>query len=173
MYQVVAVIYEPREDSKLLLSVVRKVVKPGMRVLDMDTGMGIVAILVAEAGAEVVACDINPEAIEVAKTNAKKAEVEITFLVSDLFNRVDGKFDMIIFNPPYLPKDEREDKESGINTTDNGVISRFLEESKDYLKPDGSILIVVSSLTPTQVYGEVLAQKKVPWETLSVVKIKK
>ena len=167
----VAVIYEPREDTELLLSVVLKVMKPNMHVLDMGTGTGIIAIWAAKKGAKVVGVDVNPKAVEVAEANAEKEGVEAEFKVSDLFQNVDGKFDLIVFNPPYLPEDDREDDESKINTTDSGIISQFLKEADRYLKPNGFILILISSITLTPVHGKVIAEKKVPWETLSVVKI--
>jgi release factor glutamine methyltransferase len=170
---VVEVIYEPRDDSELLLSVVEKIVKPDTRVLDMGTGTGVVAIAAAKKGVRVVGVDINPKAVEVAEMNAGKAGVEVEFRVSDLFQNVDGKFDLIIFNPPYLPEDEREDSESRINTTDSGTISQFLKEADKYLEPDGFILILISSLTPTRVDGEIVGERKIPWETLSVIKVKK
>lgn len=166
-------IYRPWEDSELLLSAVRKAVKPGMRVLDMGTGTGIIAVAAAELGAEVTACDINPDAVEAARKNATDAKVKVNLIVSDLFENVSGKFDLITFNPPYLPPDSREDAESALNTTDSGVIARFMEEADSHLNPGGSILIVVSSLTPTKVEGEVLGEKKVPWETLRAIRIRK
>ena len=88
-------LYEPREDSELLVKYVKKHAR-GV-VLDMGTGSGIQAIGAIEKGAEVLAVDVNKEAVEHCE---KKG---INALQSDLFENVKGKFDLIIFNPPYLP----------------------------------------------------------------------
>ncbi len=133
--------YYPAEDSKLLEKWVRK--KVSGRVLDMGTGSGILAFASAENSEEVIAVDIDPEAIEYAK--ARNTFQNVKFVLSDLFERVEGKFDWIIFNPPYLPPSKYD---RGIDTTDNGVIQRFLSEAKNYLKENGKILILLSSLNP-------------------------
>lgn len=76
----------------------------------------------------------------------------INTIVSNLFENIKGKFDLIIFNPPYLPRDKKEDKKSALSTTGgkkgNEILNRFLKNADDYLKKYGKILIVVSSLTP-------------------------
>ena len=132
--------YYPAEDSKLLEKWVKK--KVSGRVLDVGTGSGILAFAAAENSDEVIGVDIDNESIEYAKAHNKFKNVK--FLISDLFENVFGTFDWIIFNPPYLPPSKYD---NGIDTTDNGVISRFLIDAKNYLKPNGGILILVSSLT--------------------------
>src|SRR3989344_2045504 len=95
-------IYEPAEDSYLLQNVVRGSVFG--RVLDIGTGSGIQAMTAVESSRvrEVVAVDINPEAVE--KLQAKQIR-KLTVFQSDLFEHVEGQFNCIIFNPPYLPQD--------------------------------------------------------------------
>src|SRR3989338_8564059 len=96
-------IYEPAEDSYLLQSCIRQYAIG--RVLDVGTGSGIQAITAASSPQvrEVVAIDLNEEAIE----RLKEQNIpKIRPIVSDLFENVSGKFDLIIFNPPYLPQDE-------------------------------------------------------------------
>ncbi|MCG2718562.1 MAG: methyltransferase [Nanoarchaeota archaeon] len=136
-------IYEPAEDSFLLQKYVKKYAK--CKVLDVGTGSGIQAITAAEKSEDVLAIDINPEAVKAVKQKGINAKV------SDLFSNVKGKFDLIIFNPPYLPVDEREDEDSAITTTggEKGyeIIERFLKDAKKYLKSNGKILIIFSSLT--------------------------
>ncbi|MBU4501170.1 MAG: methyltransferase [Nanoarchaeota archaeon] len=135
--------YEPAEDSFLLQKYVKKYAK--CKVLDVGTGSGIQAITAAEKSEDVLAIDINPEAVKAVKQKGINAKV------SDLFSNVKGKFDLIIFNPPYLPVDEREDEDSAITTTggEKGyeIIERFLKDAKKYLKSNGKILIIFSSLT--------------------------
>ncbi|HLC55579.1 MAG TPA: HemK2/MTQ2 family protein methyltransferase [Candidatus Nanoarchaeia archaeon] len=137
-------IYEPKEDSYLLQKFVKKYALG--RVLDMGAGSGIQARTALQRTRDVLAVDINPEAVEHCK------EQGIPALQSDLFDKVEGKFDVIIFNPPYLPRDEREDKESSLITTGgkkgSEVLERFMNNAGLYLADEGKILTVVSSLTP-------------------------
>jgi len=134
------VLYEPREDSFLLKTWVEKYAKG--RVLDMGTGTGIQAITAKSQGCEVLACDINPEA-------AKALEgTGITFIQSDLFESITGKFDTIIFNPPYLPE-EKEHKDIALYSGPNGrnATEKFLHQVKKHLNPNGIVLLVQSTLT--------------------------
>ncbi|MFH1376671.1 MAG: HemK2/MTQ2 family protein methyltransferase [Candidatus Woesearchaeota archaeon] len=137
-------IYEPREDSYLLQEQVKKYAKG--KVLDIGTGSGIQAETAKEQGAEVLAADINPECVEHVKNKG------INIIQSDLFSNIKDKFDLIIFNPPYLPEEPLEPKDSSLSTTGgkkgNEILEKFLSQSKDYLNENGKILIVVSSLTP-------------------------
>jgi release factor glutamine methyltransferase len=134
-------IYEPREDSFLLEKYVKKLVSG--KVLDVGTGSGIQALAALENTKDVLAVDLNPEVIKLCK---KKG---INVILSDLFEKVEGKFDWIIFNPPYLPEDSREPEDSKLATTGgmkgDEILIRFLEEAKEHL--NGRILVLISSLT--------------------------
>jgi release factor glutamine methyltransferase len=138
-------IYEPAEDSYLLQKQVKKFTKKEMKVLDLGTGSGIQAITAKKLGAEVLATDINQECIIKLKNRVKTRK-------SDLFKKIKEKFDLIIFNPPYLPEDQREPKDSALATTGgkkgNEIIIKFLKEAKKHLTKKGKILMVFSSLTP-------------------------
>lgn len=142
-------IYEPAEDSYLLRGQIPNFVSDKMRVLDVGCGSGILSLEVKECGGDVYAVDINPQAVSFCKSLGIRARV------SDLFNNVPNKykFDLIIFNPPYLPRDEDEDDESALITTggEDGseVLERFLTEAKDYLTKGGKLLFLSSSLTPS------------------------
>ena len=106
----------------------------------MGTGAGILALEAAKHAEEIVAVDINSEAVEqVKKTKNKK----IKAIQSDLFDNIDGKFDLIIFNPPYLP-DDPEVKDIALDGGPEGYefIERFLKKTKPYLKEDGKILLL-------------------------------
>lgn len=141
-------IYEPAEDSFLLEKFVRKFSKD-KKVLDMGCGSGILSLVAKESGAlEVLSVDIVKESLEVCKQKG------LNILKSDLFEHVSGKFDLIVFNPPYLPADSREDFESAIITSGgekgDEIILRFLKESVSHLEDNGTILLLVSSLTPSE-----------------------
>jgi release factor glutamine methyltransferase len=139
-------VYEPREDSFLLAEQVKKYAK-GI-VLDMGTGSGIQAITAAKSKRvkSVLGIDKNPKVINHCKNSIKNKKIK--FLESDLFNKVKDKFDTIIFNPPYLPEDVKL-KDMTIYGGKKGyeVVEKFLSEVNDYLKPDGIILLLFSSLT--------------------------
>jgi release factor glutamine methyltransferase len=136
-------IYEPQEDSYLLEKHVKKLAKG--KVLDMGTGSGILAKAAKGLNLEVLAVDINPEAI------AKCQEQGLEAIESDLFSNIKDKFDTIIFNPPYLPDAEGEPEDSKLITTGgkygHELLERFLIESKGHLNENGIILLVFSSHT--------------------------
>lgn len=139
-------IYSPAEDSYLLEAQIKNYAK-GKSVLDMGSGSGILAKAALDSGAKsVIAVDINKESIEHIKS------LGIHSIKSDLFKNVKGKFDLVIFNPPYLPEDKNEDKESRLATTGgkkgDEVIIQFLNQASKHLAHNGKILLLLSSLTP-------------------------
>ncbi len=151
-------IYPPQEDSILLAQWVAK--RARGRVLDVGTGSGIQAQAAAarKAVKSVLAVDIDPAVVAHCRKNvvAKK----ISCVHSDLFARVTGQFDTIIFNPPYLPQElpERdialEGGKQGYETT-----VRFLERANAHLATDGQILLLFSSLTNKNRVEEAIAQQ--------------
>ena len=174
-------IYLQREDSFLLQKAVKKSAK-SKRVLDMGAGSGIQAQTALKAGAKnVLAIDIDPEVIAHLKKQNLKA------IKSNLFQNVNGKFDLIVFNPPYLPEDRREDKESA-RVTSGGkkgdeILMRFLKQAPAHLEKNGIILLVVSSLTPQNriinlikclnISRKIIGGEKFFMETLEVWKLRR
>lgn len=139
-------IYEPREDSLLLKKYVKKLSR-NKSFLDIGSGSGILAETAIKAKAKLVlASDIDPESVKLLKQKNIKA------VKSDLFANIKEKFDLIVFNPPYLLKDEREDKESKRVTTGgkkgDEIILKFLKQAPKHLNKNGKILLIISSLTP-------------------------
>ncbi|WP_244441086.1 methyltransferase [Mesorhizobium sp. STM 4661] len=118
-------------------------VKPGERVLDMGTGSGVSGILAARKGARVVAVDINPNAIECARQNADHNNVadRITFAVSDIFDEVEGDFDLIVFDPPFRWFKPRDMLEASTADEDYRGLTRFINETKDRLRSNGRVLL--------------------------------
>ncbi len=145
-------VYEPAEDS-FLLSKYAKGLRG--RVLDIGTGCGIQALVCAKADPanRVLGVDLNPSAVRNARLNAEKNRVmNAEFLESDLFSDVRGTFDAIIFNPPYLPTSEDEKVKGNLNLAFDGgpsgreITDRFLHEFPAFLKKDGTMLMIESSL---------------------------
>ncbi len=148
-------VYEPQEDSFLLKEFVKKYAKG--TALDMGTGSGLQAREAAHSKrtSKVFAVDVDKKAITFAKKAANhRHHKKITWLVGDLFSPFRKKkylhyFDTIIFNPPYLPQDHKiPDISLEGGKRGHEIIARFLHDVNNYLKPDGIILLVFSSLTP-------------------------
>jgi release factor glutamine methyltransferase len=141
-------VYQPEADTFLLLRAALEEIKPGDRVLEVGTGSGTVAAgLTGLPGTRVVATDINPHAV----LCARNAGVDV--LRTDLFAALRGIFDLILFNPPYLPTlaEERIDDwlEYALDGGESGrvVIEQFAAGVGRVLAPGGRILLLVSSLT--------------------------
>lgn len=146
----------PRQDTEALVEEALKVVRPGMKVLDMCTGSGciLISILKNVVQVEGVGYDISKQAINVAKENAKLNNVNATFERSDLFEAVTDTFDVIVSNPPYIPTDvigglmpevavyepiqALDGKEDGLH-----FYRRIINECRKYLNPNGMIIFEI------------------------------
>ena len=177
-------IYQPQEDSFLLQEQVKKYAK-GI-VLDIGTGIGIQALTAAKNKKvkKITAIDINKKAIDYCKKNIKFLSLEnskkleksktfqinkkITFLQSNLFNKINKSFDTIIFNPPYLPQ-ESENKYLALEGGKKGyeIIEKFLNQASNYLNINGIILIVFSSFTNKQKIDEIIERNLLEFQELS------
>ena len=137
-------VYEPAEDTYLLIKSIE--VEKGQKVLEMGCGCGVISLHLAKHGCIVVAADINEKSVENTKRNALANGLKIKCIKSDLFSKINDKFRVIIFNPPYLPTSGEDISwDGGAGGTE--IIKRFLEEARHYLDENGCIYIVISSLT--------------------------
>lgn len=141
-------VYNPSDDSYLLLKVID--VGPGETFLEIGPGSGLIALHAAKAGAKVTAADLNPSAVECTRRNAAKNGVRMNVVRSDLFEKVEGLFDVIAFNPPYLPSDGvttswMEKAWSGGGEGSETAV-RFLAEAWRHLAPGGRIYMILSSI---------------------------
>jgi len=141
-----AQVYQPEADTLLLLGAAQAEVRSGDRVLEIGTGSGrIAAALVQDC--DIVATDINPHAVFCARRQG------IDVVRCDLFSGLRGRFDLILFNPPYLPTQSEERIDDWLEyaldggVTGRDVINQFASAVGSVLAPDGRILLLVSELT--------------------------
>lgn len=102
----------PRPETEELVDLIlQENSRAGLRVLDIGTGSGAIAISLAKERPdwELVAVDISPEALVLAQENAASNHVSVQFLHSDLFQAVSGQFDIIVSNPPYISPDDKDE----------------------------------------------------------------
>lgn len=157
-FETAEMVYEPSDDSFILADNLD--INSDDRVLEIGTGSGIVAMYASKLAKEVVATDINFNAIELAEKNFLANDINnIQLLFGDLFEPIKAepedkqKFDVILFNTPYLPTDECEILEYNLNYAFDGgldgrkIIDPFLEQVKDYLNEGGRVQIIQSSLS--------------------------
>ena len=150
----------PRQDTETLVEEALKVVKPGMKVLDMCTGSGcvLISILKNVHGTGGYGYDISKQAINVAKENAKLNDVPAIFERSNLFEDVaDETFDVIVSNPPYIRSDEipflmpevsEFEPHEALDGKEDGLFfyRKIIQESPDYLTDGGYLLFEIGYL---------------------------
>ena len=174
-------VYQPEEDTILLYETAKREVRAEDRVLEIGTGSGFIAAGMKKISNHVTATDINPYAC----LSARTCGLEV--IRTDLFSGLCGHFDLILFNPPYLPtkKEERLDDwlEYALDGGEDGreTIRNFAEQLGTVLSKTGRCLILISSLTGidevrTIFSGQdflsfLVAEKKVEDETLFVLRV--
>jgi release factor glutamine methyltransferase len=149
----------PRTGAFLATYLDERRVGAHAEVLDMGTGSGVCAIFAARHARRVVAVDINPAAVRCADINAHLNHLEhrIELRQGDLFAPVRGeRFDLIVFNPPFLRAVPSNDRDRAWRSTD--VAERFTAGLGEHLKPGGCALIVLSTFGDAWVFLEELSR---------------
>lgn len=148
----------PRQDTGILVEEAMKKAKAGMRVLDLCTGSGciIISLLKLMPGLTGMASDLSAEALKIAEENARRQGVTIDFRQGDLFEPVEGSFDLIVSNPPYIPTADIQglmeevriyDPMMALDGREDGLYfyRRILQEGLKYLKPGGWLMVEIGS----------------------------
>jgi len=181
-------VYEPAEDSFLFAE--NLVAHDNDSVIDVGTGCGILGVVAAARANRVLAVDINSKAVGCAKENARLNRVDhkMLFMVGDLFRsiKVRKQFDLILFNAPYLPSEEFEGDSWLVRAWAGGssgrrLIDRFIQAAPKYLRPDGRILLMQSTLSDveetlhsfeeTSLRADVIARQVLPFfEAIVLIK---
>lgn len=166
--------YAPREDSYILADVVERYAYG--KVLDVGTGTGIQAIVAAKKGLEVTASDVDPSALECARRNAELNHVAIDFVQSDVFSKISGKYNTIIFNPPYLPSHWYQLKHVALDGGKHGrqFMDRFISQCRDFALDDHVFILLESSFNKYEddikrLNAEVAAKKHYFFEDIVVL----
>jgi release factor glutamine methyltransferase len=140
-------VYQPAEDTFLLLKAALAEARPADRVLEIGCGSGFISQELGPKVAFLLATDINPHAVRAAR--ARGVEV----IRADLFRGIKGRFDLILFNAPYLPTQPEERTGHWIDRALDGgesgreTVDRFIEDLSGHLRPGGRALLLISSLT--------------------------
>lgn len=161
-FKVTRDVLSPRIETEELiykvLEYIKKSKKDSFKILDLCTGSGIIAITlkkeIVEKYTEIVASDISEKALSIAIENANNNNANITFIKSDLFDNISGKFDLIISNPPYISyKDKITIKDSVLNydphlalfAEEDGIYfyRKIIENAVHYLSKDGVIFFEI------------------------------
>jgi len=136
----------PRTGEFLASQIDSRLVQRDWEVLDMGTGSGVCAVFAASHARRVVAVDINEAAVRCADINARLNHLEhkIDVRQGDLFAPVQGeKFDLILFNPPFLRGTPTDDRDRAWRSSD--VAERFVGGLREHLRPRGSALVLLST----------------------------
>ncbi len=145
----------PQPDTEIIVEEALNIISDGDRVLDLCTGSGVIGVTIAnKKNANVVASDISKKALEVARINADNlGDSKVTLVESDLFENIEGKFNVIVSNPPYIKKDvirtlSKEVQNEPIIALDGGIdgldfYKKIVEEALNYLEDGGYLLLEI------------------------------
>tara|TARA_Y100000310_G_scaffold305866_1_gene346503 strand:- start:2414 stop:2959 length:546 start_codon:yes stop_codon:yes gene_type:complete len=175
-------IYSPEEDSYLLSKVLKKKISkflnknPNLTFLEIGSGSGIQLKTALKLGVKkqnIFSSDINSAAVKHCK------KLGFNCIKSDLFENIKGKFDIIIFNPPYLPENLEEPRDSKISTTGgkkgSEIINKFLKQAKYHLNENGKIFLLTSNLTKginfLNYQKKIILKKKLFFEELFILEL--
>ena len=147
----------PRPETEELVDLIlTENPKKNLKVLDIGTGSGAIALALAKNRPDwsVTATDISQDALDLATENAKRQDLNLSFIKSDCFSEISSKYDIIVSNPPYISRSD--EVEVGLNVLHSephlalfadedglAIYRRIAEDSKDYLNDGGKIYLEI------------------------------
>jgi len=191
-------VYYPREDSVFFADSLKDFLKKQdakkiKNILEIGCGCGFLSIVIYKifekilsekelSKVRIFSTDIDKKAIKNTKENANFYKIKLITIHSDLFEKIKEKFDLIIFNSPYIPVKNERYEESSWSLFQDGknIINEFLIRAKNHIKKNSTILLLTSSLTPFnkkliknyRMKSKIIYRKKIDWEELIIYKIK-
>ncbi len=176
-FQVTRDVLIPRQDTETLVEEVMRYLHDGMRILDMCTGSGciLLSLLRYSNRCQGTGCDLSGKALAIARQNAGALGLEADFIQSDLFEKVTGKYEIIVSNPPYIPSGQipglmeevrEHDPLAALDGGEDGLdfYRKIIKEAGEYLYPGGMLFFeigcdqaqAVSGYMEEAGYGEVM-----------------
>ncbi len=178
-------IYLPAEDTYLLLETIKqKIDSKKNNCLEIGFGNGIISLELYDKCKQLTCVDINPKAIKYLEQIKKKYDLKnMKIIKSNLFEKINKqKFDLIIFNPPYVPSEQIEDISTDGGKYGREIIISFINQLPKHLKKQGKCYLLVSSLNniryikkqikKNKLQQKIVNQQKLFFETLYVLEIK-
>jgi release factor glutamine methyltransferase len=180
--------YIPSEDTFLLLETLQKNIKKYNSALEIGVGSGVISLYLYDFVKNIDCCDINREVVEYLKNIKKENNLKINIYESYLFKELKKKYDLIVFNPPYVPSEKVDVNDVFSLATDGGVdgveiINEFIENVYDWLKDNGDCFLLVSSLNnikniknkclKNKLNVKIINTKKLFFEELYILQINK
>ena len=146
----------PRQDTEILVEETAKFLRDGMQFLDLCTGSGciLLSLLHLKPGVEGTGVDLSPEALKVAEKNRERLGAKAALIQSDLFDKIEGAFDVIVSNPPYIKRAEIEtlmdevrlhEPYMALDGHEDGLYfyRKIAEEAPKYLRAGGSLFLEI------------------------------
>lgn len=156
LFQVNESVLIPRQDTEILVEEACRKIRPGMRVLDLCTGSGCIIISLAKLcpGIAAEASDLSLEALAVAKQNGTRLGAQVKWHQGDLFSEIQGSYDVIVSNPPYIPTAQIQtlseevrlhEPLQALDGKEDGLYfyREIAGRAKPYLKPEGWLLFEI------------------------------
>ena len=161
-FKVTSDVLSPRMETEELIykviEYVKKSEKNNLKILDLCTGSGVIAITLKKEledyPVEIIASDVSVAALNIAKENANTNKAEVSFIQSDIFENIKDKFDIIVSNPPYIDYKDRTTMQDNVLNYDPHLAlfaeeegmyfyRRIIEEVKEHLTQDGVIFFEI------------------------------
>jgi len=131
-------VYDTSTDTELMVDVVS--IDSDQTFVEIGCGTGAVSLLVGKRAKSGIGVDINPAAVQNAKLNKKRLNIKnVKFMPSDVFDDVNGTFDVAICNPPYSAYDPADEVEMMFWDSKNSMKQKFFNQVQDHLKPGGDV----------------------------------
>lgn len=130
--------------------------------LELGTGSGLIAMYCAQKGAQVTATDINPLALTQLEKNAQRNQVALHIHYSDLFENIDQSFDWVIINPPYYPRNPKNDEEKAWFCGENfEYFHRLAAQLAHHIHANSKVLMVLSEDCAIEKIQEILQNQQI------------